>query len=70
MVIETNFERKAKNLHLAMGAVGPTICQRATTVVWKHIIEQTINGRYASVADYLVDLAIDAALKPSEPKNE
>lgn len=63
MVIETNFERKAKNMHLAMGAVGPTICQRATTVVWKHIIEQTIKGRYASVADYLVHLAIEDALK-------
>lgn len=70
MVIETNFERKARNQTLAMGAIGPTISRNATPDVWKHIIEQTINGRYASVADYLVDLAIDEAFKQktSEPK--
>lgn len=61
MVIETNFERRAKNLHLAMGAVGPTIGRRTSPAIAKHIIEQTISGRHASVADYLVSLAIREA---------
>jgi hypothetical protein len=70
MVIETNFERKARNQTLAMGSIGPTISRNATPDVWDHTIEQTIQGQYSSIADYLVDLAIDEAFKQktSEPK--
>jgi len=70
-MVSTNFERKVRNRTLPMGSVGPTISQNATPDVWDHIIEQTIQGQYSSIADYLVDLAIDEAFtqkETSEPK--
>jgi len=70
-MVNTNFARKVRNQTLAMGSIGPTVSHNATPDIWEHIIEQTIQGQYASIADYLVDLAIDEAFKQketSEPK--
>jgi hypothetical protein len=72
MVRNTDFERRVKSLRLSMGSVGPTIGQKATPEIWQFIIKQTIKGRYETIVDYLIDLAIDDAFnqkETSEPKH-
>lgn len=57
------FAKIVHPLKLATGSIGPCLSKSATPEVWEFIINKTFQGKYESVAEYLVDLAIEEAFK-------
>ena len=57
------FAKLTHPMRLAVGAIGPCLSETATRDVWEFVINQTLKGKYESVAEYLVDLAIEESFK-------
>jgi len=57
------FAKLTHPMRLAVGSIGPCISDAATPDVWEFVINKTLEGKYESVAEYLVDLAIEESFK-------
>jgi len=55
----TTFARETHKIKLPIGSLGACFSEAATPDVWDFVITQTLKGKYESVAEYLVDLAIE-----------
>lgn len=53
------FARETHRIKLPIGSLGTCFSEAATPDVWDFVITQTLKGKYESVAEYLVDLAIE-----------
>ena len=57
------FAKRTHPMRLAIGSIGSCISKSATPDVWEFVINKTLEGKYESVAEYLVDLAIEESFK-------
>jgi len=57
------FSKITQPIRLPIGSVGACFSKAATPDVWEFVVNQTLKGKYESVAEYLVDLAIEESFK-------
>ena len=57
------FAKLTHPIRLPIGSVGTWFSKAATPDVWEFVVNQTLKGKYESVAEYLVDLAIEESFK-------
>jgi hypothetical protein len=57
------FAKLTHPIKLAVGSIGPCFSEAASSEVWEFVINETLKGKYESVAEYLVDLAIEESFR-------
>lgn len=57
--MSNSFPNRLRNHDLAIGNLGPCISTSATPEVWDFIIKKTVEGKYTSVAEYMIDVLIE-----------